>query len=201
MVFTARFTINFMQTSSQKCAILLVCIKINYHGSCKQLILSDGMRFVVVFKCHCFKAQDSQILWFWGISKCPGNLVSRGGGGGGLGRSWNWPMHKRFYFLRRHIVWSGGTLAHHLIYFVWWPANNDFSLFPFAGILEEKPIKNILNDEYFSSITDEMEMSWKSKHDGKSVNESLKEYLVEYVGKPITDLFRYVSRLWHQLLW
>ena len=30
----------------------------------KQLILSDGMRFVVVFKCHCFKAQDSQILWF-----------------------------------------------------------------------------------------------------------------------------------------
>lgn len=62
MVFTARLTIYLMQTSSQKCAILLVCIKINYHGGCKQLILSDGIRFVVVFKCHCFKAQDSQIL-------------------------------------------------------------------------------------------------------------------------------------------
>lgn len=62
-----------------------------------------------------------------------------------------------------------------------------------TGILEEEPIKNILNDEYFSSITDEMEMSWRSKHDGKSVNESLKEYLVEYVGKPITDLFRYLD--------
>ena len=135
------------------------------------------------------------------VSRNAPGIWLAGEGEGGLGRSWNWPMHKRFYFLRRHIVWSGGTLAHQLIYFFWWPANNDFSWFPFAGILEEKPIKNILNDEYFSSITDEMEMSWKSKHDGKSVNESLKEYLVEYVGKPITDLFRYVSRLWHQLLW
>lgn len=71
-----------------------------------------------------------------------------------------------------------------------------------AGVLEEKAIREVLDDEYFSSITEEMNNTWKKDHDGKSVKESLDDYLVEYIGKPITQLFRYKSQLlhhWHAL--
>lgn len=66
-----------------------------------------------------------------------------------------------------------------------------------AGVLEEKAIREVLDDEYFSSITEEMNNTWKKDHDGKSVKESLDDYLVEYIGKPITQLFRYKSQLLH----
>ncbi|XP_068740719.1 uncharacterized protein [Montipora capricornis] len=62
-----------------------------------------------------------------------------------------------------------------------------------TGILEEDFIKKVLNDDYFSNITAEMKTSWKNDHKGKSVKESLEEYLVEYVGKPMTELFRYLD--------
>jgi len=54
--------------------------------------------------------------------------------------------------------------------------------------LEEGYIKDIVDDNYFSSITEEMNTTWKDEHSGKSVKESLKEYLVEYMGKPMHKL-------------
>ena len=63
-------------------------------------------------------------------------------------------------------------------------------LLKIAGVLEERYVKGVLNDDYFSSITEEMDTTWKAGHEGKSVKESLDDYLVEYMGKPITQLLR-----------
>lgn len=52
VVFTIRLPMNPMQTASQKCAILFVCIKTNYQVGCKQLIVTDEIRFVDVFNYH-----------------------------------------------------------------------------------------------------------------------------------------------------
>lgn len=61
----------------------------------------------------------------------------------------------------------------------------------FAGILEESYVQEVLNDDYFSYMTEEMNTTWKNEHDGKSVKESLDDYLVEYFGKPMSQLLRY----------
>ena len=60
----------------------------------------------------------------------------------------------------------------------------------FPGVLYEKYVSQALNSDYYSEITDEMKSQWKSNHNGMTVNESLSEYLVEYMGKPMTELLR-----------
>ena len=57
-------------------------------------------------------------------------------------------------------------------------------------MLYEKYVSQALNSDYYSKITDEMKSQWKSSHNGMTVNESLREYLVEYMGKPMTELLR-----------
>ncbi|XP_031561184.1 uncharacterized protein LOC116297157 [Actinia tenebrosa] len=49
-------------------------------------------------------------------------------------------------------------------------------------------------DEFLSEVEGKPEVleSWQKKY-GKSMNGSLKEYLVQYVGKPIADMFRYLE--------
>lgn len=63
------------------------------------------------------------------------------------------------------------------------------------GIFEEDFIKPLLQPGFLKTLvenTDESN-SWEKKY-GKSVNESLKDSLVENVGKPIDDLFTYLRR-------
>lgn len=62
--------------------------------------------------------------------------------------------------------------------------------FIFSGVLEEKYVREVLDDDYFHGITAEMNTTWKNEHGGKSVKESLDDYLVEYFGKPMSELFR-----------
>ena len=57
-------------------------------------------------------------------------------------------------------------------------------------MLYEKYVSQALNSDYYSEITDEMKSQWKSSHNGMMVNESLSNYLVEYMGKPMTELLR-----------
>ena len=59
-----------------------------------------------------------------------------------------------------------------------------------TGVLEEYYVRDVLDGNYFSGITEEMNTTWKSQHGGKSVKESLDDYLVEYFGKPMTTLLR-----------
>ena len=58
----------------------------------------------------------------------------------------------------------------------------------FKGVLEEDYVNDIVDDNYFSSITEEMNTTWKNEHNGTSVKESLRDYLVEYMGKPMDKL-------------
>ena len=57
-------------------------------------------------------------------------------------------------------------------------------------MLYEKYVRQAFKDDYYVKITDEMKSQWKSSHNGMTVNESLSEYLVEYMGKPMTELLR-----------
>ena len=59
----------------------------------------------------------------------------------------------------------------------------------FTGVLEESYVREVLDGDYFSNITEEVNTTWK-KLRGKSVKESLNEYLVENVGKPMSQLLR-----------
>ena len=60
----------------------------------------------------------------------------------------------------------------------------------FEGFLEEEYLRKVLDEGYFSNITEEMNTTWKNEHGGKSVEESLDDYLVEYFGKPMSQLLR-----------
>ena len=60
----------------------------------------------------------------------------------------------------------------------------------FEGVLEEEYLRKVPDEGYFSNITEEMNTTWKNEHGGKSVKESLDDYLVEYFGKPMSQLLR-----------
>ena len=57
------------------------------------------------------------------------------------------------------------------------------------GVLEEDYVEASLKDEYYSDLTDDMKNQWKADK-GKTVKESLSDYLVEYMGKPMNQLLR-----------
>ena len=58
------------------------------------------------------------------------------------------------------------------------------------GIFEEDFVKPLLQPEFLKTIVEDTDESnsWVKKYK-KSVNESLRDSLVENVGKPIDDLF------------
>ena len=60
----------------------------------------------------------------------------------------------------------------------------------FSGVLEEEYVSDVLDGDYFSSITEDMNNTWKNDHGGKGVRQSLNEYLVDYMGKPMLKLLR-----------
>ena len=55
-------------------------------------------------------------------------------------------------------------------------------------------VKPFLDPDFYSNITEETETAWKKDHPGKNVSESIKEYLVEYVGEPLEQMLRYESK-------
>lgn len=56
--------------------------------------------------------------------------------------------------------------------------------------MDEDYVKVALNDDYYSDITDDMKNQWKDQT-GKTVKQSMTDYLVEYMGKPMNQLLRY----------
>ena len=49
----------------------------------------------------------------------------------------------------------------------------------------------MLDPDYYSNITEDTDNQWIKTHGGKNVSETIKKYLVEYVGKPLKQLLRY----------
>ena len=70
---------------------------------------------------------------------------------------------------------------------------NTDTIFFNTGVLQERYITSVLNDAYFSSITEDMNTTWKNKNGGKSVKETFDEYIVKYMGEPMKELLRYNS--------
>jgi len=48
-----------------------------------------------------------------------------------------------------------------------------------------------LDPDYYSNITEDTDNEWKKTHGGKNVSETVKKYLVEYLGEPLKQLIRY----------
>ncbi|KAK3707602.1 hypothetical protein QZH41_017865, partial [Actinostola sp. cb2023] len=59
------------------------------------------------------------------------------------------------------------------------------------GVFNESYSKQIMNATFLSRFNLTEIRQWQEKY-GKSVNESLQEFVLEYVGKPINNLFRYL---------
>lgn len=55
-------------------------------------------------------------------------------------------------------------------------------------------VKPILDPDFYSNITEEIETDWKAAHGEKNVSDSIKEYLVTYVGEPLEQMLRYESK-------
>ena len=49
----------------------------------------------------------------------------------------------------------------------------------------------LLDADFYANITVEMDNQWKSTHAGKDVKETIKEWLVKYIGEPINEMLRY----------
>ena len=49
----------------------------------------------------------------------------------------------------------------------------------------------LLDPEFYSNITKEVDEAWKEKH-GKNVSETIKDYLLTYLGEPLHQLIRYI---------
>lgn len=63
------------------------------------------------------------------------------------------------------------------------------------GVLEEDFVKRLLQYEFLEVLTNNSEeiSTWEKKN-GKSVNQSLRDSLVENIGKPIEDFFTYLRK-------
>ncbi len=58
-----------------------------------------------------------------------------------------------------------------------------------TGVLKEWFVQPMLDPDYYSEITEEIDNEWKAKH-GKNVSDTIKEYLVTYLGEPLDQLLR-----------
>ena len=58
-----------------------------------------------------------------------------------------------------------------------------------AGVLKEWFVKPILDNDFYSSLTREVHDQWMEKN-GTNVSETIKKYLVTYLGEPINKLWR-----------
>ena len=64
------------------------------------------------------------------------------------------------------------------------------TLYFLTGIYEASFIKSFLAKDFISNMKDDQLSEWQGKY-GKSASESLREFALEYVGKPIDHMLRY----------
>ncbi|KAL9986423.1 hypothetical protein ACROYT_G000570 [Oculina patagonica] len=70
---------------------------------------------------------------------------------------------------------------------------SDVSLYNATGVLKARFVQPLLDPDFYTGITEEIDNEWKAKHSGKNISESIKEYLVTYLGEPLNQLLRYVE--------
>ena len=61
----------------------------------------------------------------------------------------------------------------------------------YTGIYQSRLLKPFLESKFLSEMKADQLTEWKAKS-GKSVNESLHEFILDHVGKPIDRMLRYV---------
>lgn len=59
----------------------------------------------------------------------------------------------------------------------------------FEGILQERFVQQLLWPAYYANLDKEAKDEWLKTY-GKTVSESIKEFLVEYLGKSLEKLLR-----------
>jgi len=69
----------------------------------------------------------------------------------------------------------------------------DISLYNSTGVLQSWFVKPLLDPDYYSNITEDTDNEWKKTHSGKNVSESIRDYLVTYIGEPLSQLLSYVE--------
>ena len=52
-------------------------------------------------------------------------------------------------------------------------------------------MKQIFDPKFLSAMDQFEEENWQNQHGGKSVNDSIREFALEHIGKPMDALFRY----------
>lgn len=72
-------------------------------------------------------------------------------------------------------------------------AYSDVSLHNATGVLKAWFAQPLLDPLYYSDITKETNKKWKEAHKGKNVSETVKEYLVKYLGEPLEQMLRYIE--------
>lgn len=63
-----------------------------------------------------------------------------------------------------------------------------------SGIFDEDYMRPILDEKFLALLQPDDLTKWKDDK-GKTVNESIREHALEYIGKPIQKVIRQVSRL------
>ena len=48
----------------------------------------------------------------------------------------------------------------------------------------------LLDADFYANTTEEVDNQWKNVHSGKNVSETIRDWLVKYIGKPINQMLR-----------
>ena len=98
-------------------------------------------------------------------------------------------------FRKIYYIYIYGTVFLHniyiyiYIYFLYCEVLNYIYFERLAGILKEWFVQPIL-DDFYSNITEAVDNEWKAMNNGRNISETIKDYLVTYLGKPINKLIR-----------
>lgn len=109
---------------------------------------------------------------------------------------WGWRGHALSELVHRSLIRCYFT-GNHPQYPPWQPKFSHDSIqicLTIAGVLKAWFVKPILDPDFYSNITEKTETDWKAAHGGKNVSDSIKEYLVTYVGEPLEQMLRYESK-------
>ena len=92
-----------------------------------------------------------------------------------------------------HVMWSISLICKAACFVVIWVFSARPS-FLFSGIFDEDYMRPILDESFLALLQPDDLIKWKDDK-GKTVNESIREHALEYIGKPIQKVIRQVSRL------
>ena len=74
------------------------------------------------------------------------------------------------------------------LYWKVWKVTCHYFLFS-LGVLKEAFVEKFLKADFYKNMTEDMKDDWQ-KRTGKSVVDSMKEFLIDNVGTPINKLIR-----------